>query len=459
MKIRRLAAVLSLVALASGAVAARAAQYAPIPAPPLDPRITAMVNAVSAADVREYDTRLVAFGTRNDFSEDLHSSTRGIFAARDWIRSQFEAIAKTSGGRMSVTLDTYTQPKTERTPRDVVESSVIATLKGDAAAGSAQGGPTYVMSSHYDDCNGKCTDGRGVAPGADDNGSGTSAVIEAAKVMARTHFRGTVVFAVFDGEELGLWGSDHFAKELKANGTNVVADLNNDIIGTPNAPAGSPDAQQVRIFSQALPVDAKDAVVNLIGSENDSPSRELARFVKAASEQYVKPMKGVLIYRADRFLRGGDQESFTAAGFPAIRFVEVHEDFRHQHQDVRKENGVQYGDLPQYVDFDYLARVTKMNVAALAALALGPDQPSQVQLLTQHLTNDSTLRWKPAAGAARYEIVWRETTSPVWQYAKDVGTATEATVPVSKDNYILGVRSVDAHELRSPVVYPVPTRK
>ncbi|HKU67898.1 MAG TPA: M28 family metallopeptidase [Candidatus Baltobacteraceae bacterium] len=452
--IRRLFAVLSLAALASGAVCARAASaYPPIPAPALNSGIQSMVDAVSAADLRAIDTRLVAFGTRNDFSEDLNSPTRGVFAARDWIRAQFEDIAKTSSGRMTVRLDTFTHPKTDRTPRAVVESSIIATLTGSAA------GPTYVMSSHYDDCNGKCTDGRGDAPGADDNGSGTSAVIEAAKVMARTQFRGTIVFAVFDGEELGLWGSEHFANELKAAGTSVVADLNNDIIGTPNAPAGSADADQVRIFSEALPLGAKDSAVNLIGSENDSPSREIARFVKATAERYVKPMQGVLVYRADRFLRGGDQESFTADGFPAIRFVEIHEEFRHQHQDVRKDGGVQYGDLPQYVDFDYLARVTKMNVAALAALALGPDQPGRVELLTQHLSNDSTLRWKPAPGASQYEVVWRETTSPVWQYAKNVGNATQAAVPVSKDNYILGVRAVDAHGLYSPIVYPAPVKQ
>lgn len=450
---RRLITALLLLALASGSVAARAQSYTPVAPIAIDPRIQSMVKAVSAADLRAIDTRLVAFGTRNDFSEDLHSPTRGVFAARDWIRAQFDAIAKNSNGRMTVTLDTFTHPKTERTPRAVLESSIVATLRGDAP------GPTYVMSSHYDNCNGKCTDGRGDAPGADDNGSGTSAVIEAAKAMASTHFRGTVVFAVFDGEELGLWGSEHFAKELKANGTDVVADLNNDIIGTPDAPAGSPDANQVRIFSEAVPVGAKDANVNLIGSENDSPSRELARFVKDASERYVPPMSGVLIYRADRFLRGGDQESFTAEGFPAIRFVEIHEDFRHQHQDVRAVSGVQYGDLPQYVDFDYLARVTQMNVAALSALALGPDQPAQVQMLTQHLTNDSTLRWKAAPGAAGYQVVWRETSSPVWQYGQNVGNVTQATVPVSKDNYILGVRSVDANGLYSPVVYPAPVRE
>ena len=418
-----------------------------------DARIQAMVAAVSANDLRAIDARLVAFGTRNDFSETLDSHTRGVFAARDWIRSQFGAIGATTGGRLTVAFDTFTHPKTRRTPRAVVESSVIATLRGEST------GPTYVMSSHYDDCNGKCIDGAGDAPGADDNGSGVTAVIEAAKVMAHTHFRGTIVFAVFDGEELGLWGSQHYADELKANGTHVVADLNNDIIGASNADAGSSDARQVRIFSESLPAGAGIDDVNLRGSENDSPSRELARFVQETDAQYVPGMQGTLIYRADRFLRGGDQESFTADGFPAIRFVEMRENFRHQHQDVREQNGAQYGDLLQYIDFDYLAQVTRMNVAALATLALGPDEPAQVQMVAAHLTNDTTLRWKRAAGAARYEIVWRDTTSPVWQRVQDVGDVTEATVPVSKDDAILGVRSVDANGLRSPVVYPSPTRE
>ena len=416
-----------------------------------DERIRAMVDSVSANDLRAIDAHLVGFGTRNDFSETLGSRTRGVFAARDWIRSQFDSIGATTGGRMTVTLDTFTHPETRRTPREVVESSVIATLRGET------NGPVYIMSSHYDDCNGKCIDGLGDAPGADDNGSGATAVIEAAKVMSRMQFRGTIVFAVFDGEELGLWGSQHYADKLRKNGTRVAADLNNDIIGAPNADPGSPDSRQVRIFSEALPAGTQVDDVNLIGSENDSPSRELARFVQETDALYVPAMRGALIYRADRFLRGGDQESFTADGFPAIRFVELREDFRHQHQDVRTEGGVQYGDLLQFIDFDYLAQVTRMNVAALAALSLGPDEPEHVQMVAAHLTNDTTLRWERAAGAVRYEIVWRDTTSPVWQHAQDVGDVTQVTVPVSKDDAILGVRSVDADGLRSPVVYPSPT--
>jgi Peptidase family M28 len=449
MNIRHFFAFIALFALAGVAVSA-----APPSQTPADPRIAAMVAAVSAGDLRALDTRLVAFGTRNAFSETATTPDRGVFPARNWIREQFETIAKTSGGRMSVSYDTYLQPKTDRTPRAVTISSVIAVLKGDDPDGR-----TYVMSSHYDSRNSDGNNATLDAPGADDNGSGVSAVIEAAKVMVRTPFHGTIVFACFDGEEQGLFGSGHYAQTLKAQNVKVVGDLNNDIMGASVGPHGERAPYTVRVFSEALPVGANVKVVNAVGSENDSPSRELARFVKTTGEQYVKPMQGELIYRADRFLRGGDEESFTEQGFPAMRFVEKYENFNHQHQNVRVENGVQYGDLLQYVDFDYLARVTRMNVAALAALALAPEQPSSAQLVTANLGYDSTLRWSATPGAASYEIVWRQSTSPVWQYSKNVGNVMQATVPVLKDDYILGVRAVGSDGLVSPVVYPAPVRK
>jgi Zn-dependent M28 family amino/carboxypeptidase len=454
MTTRRFLTALALFALGfSSAPAFAAPDFPPIAKPSADPQISAMVAAVSASDLRSIDTRLVGFGTRSAFSETQNSSTRGVFAARAWIRSQFEQAAKDAGGRMTVSYDTYLQPKTKYTPRAVTISSVIAVLKGDDADGR-----TYVMSSHYDSRNSDGNDPIADAPGADDNGSGTSAVIEAANIMAKTRFHGTIVFACFDGEEQGLFGSGHFAHVLKTRGVKVLGDLNNDIIGASVGPHGERAPFTVRLFSEALPDDASVARVNVIGSESDSPSRELARFVKVTDEVYVPAMNGELIFRADRFLRGGDHESFNAEGFPAMRYVEKYENFNHQHQNVRVENGVQYGDLLQYVDFDYLKRVTQMNVAALAALALGPEQPSNVQILTKKLGYDSTLRWQPSAHAVSYEIVWRETTSPVWQYSKNVGNVAQATVPVSKDDYILGVRAVDSNGLRSPVVYPVPVR-
>lgn len=426
----------------------------PAPAPAPDPTIAAMVGAVSADRLTSTDRTLVAFGTRNDFSEKASTSTHGVFGARDWIVAQFRAIAATADGRMSVALDTYVQRRTSRTPRDVTESSVIATLTGD------EPGRIYVLASHYDDCDGRCTDGIGVAPGADDNGSAVAAVLEAARVMASTHFRGTIVFACFDGEELGLWGSDHYARELAARHAPVLAVLNNDIIGNTIGGDGSSEPNVIRVFSEGLPVGATVERVNLVGSENDSPSRELSRFIADVVPVYVPNFTVRQIFRADRFLRGGDQESFQAAGYSAaIRFVEAHENFTHQHQDVRIENGVQYGDLPQYIDGAYLARATQANVAALATLALGPAPPSLVQLVNRRLGYDSTLRWKPAADAVSYEVVWRATDAPQWDHAQDVGNVTQATVAVSKDDDILGVRSVDANGLRSPAVYPVPVRE
>ncbi len=428
----------------------------PAAVPPHDARIAGMVSAVSASDLKAMLTTLVGFGTRNDFSEQLNSKTRGVFAARDWIRSQFEATAAKTGGRMTVALDTFVHPKTERTPREVTESSIIATLKGD------EPGPTYVMSSHYDDCNGDCTDGVHDAPGADDNGSGTVAVLEAAKAMAGlTHFRGTVIFAIFDGEELGLWGAEHFSQSLKDAGTNVVANLNNDIIGASNA--ASSDRFLVRVFSEALPAGAKASDVNVYGTENSSPSRELSRFIADVVPPYVTPMHVEQIFRADRFGRGGDQEEFQKRGFPAIRFVEVHENFYHQHKNVRVEDGVQYGDLLKYIDFAYLAQVTKINVAVMVALALGPGEPQNVTmpyhgLGYQKLENTATLAWEKSSGASSYEVVWRATDSPVWQHAKNVGDVTTATIPISRDDAVIGVRAVGSDGLKSVVIDPKPVR-
>jgi hypothetical protein len=419
-----------------------------------DPAIAGLVGAVSTERLKSTDDTLVGFGTRNDFSETSSTATHGVFAARDWIAAQLRVIAAASGGRMSVALDTYVQEKTPRTPRAVRESSVIAMLQG------SEPGRIYVMSSHFDDCHGHCTDGTGVAPGADDNGSGVAAVLEAARVMAGTRFRGTIVFACFDGEELGLWGSNHFARAEAARHAPILAVLNNDIIGNSVGGDGSSEPNVIRVFSEGLPNGASLDRVNLVGSENDSPSRELSRFVAEVVPAYVANFTVRQIFRADRFLRGGDQESFQAAGYSAaIRFVEPHENFAHQHQDVRVENGMQYGDLPQYIDAAYLTRATQANVAALAALALGPASPDGVQLVTAHLGYDSTLRWKPAAEAASYEVLWRASDAPQWQHARNVGDVTQATVPVSKDDYVLGVRSVDANGLRSPAVYPVAVRE
>ena len=426
---------------------------APLPKIAPYPPVAAMVEAVAATRLQSTVERLVAFGTRNDFSERTSTRDHGVFAARDWIVQQFQAIAATTDGRMSVALDTFLQPKTAKTPRAVLESNVLATLRGTSP------GRVYVMSSHFDDCDGRCTDGAGVAPGADDNGSSVAAVLEAARVMASTRFRGTIVFACFDGEELGLWGSHHYAGELARRHAPVLAVLNNDIVGNSVGGDGASEPNVIRVFSEAIPIGSDLALTNLAGAENDSPSRELSRFIAEVVPAYVTDFEVRQIFRSDRFLRGGDQQSFQAAGYSAaVRFVEAHENFAHQHQDVRVENGVQYGDLPQYMDWAYLRRATQANVASLATLALGPAPPNGVQMVLRHLGYDSELRWEPAADAVSYEILWRATDSPNWEHALDVGNVTDATVGVSKDDYVLGVRSVDANGLRSPVVYPVAVR-
>jgi hypothetical protein len=444
---------LSLAILAFGACAlAAGASDNALPHLAADPRIAAMVSHVSAARLAADDRHLVGFGTRNDFSDTRSTRTHGVFAARDWIAAQFRAIAARTHGRMTVAFDDFIQPQTPHTPRAVRESSVIATLQG------SQPGRIYVMSSHYDDCNGSCTSGTGFAPGADDNASAVSAVLEAARVMATTHFRGTIIFACFDGEELGLWGSDHYAKELAAKHAPVLADLNNDVVGDTDGGGGLSDPGFVRVFSEAIPVGSNIEFVNLVGSENDSPSRELSRFIAEVVPVYVSGFRARQIFRVDRFMRGGDQQSFQSVGYPAVRFTESHENFAHQHQNVRVENGIQYGDLPRYLNPNYLANVTKANVAALATLALGPAPPSGVQMVLKHLSYSTTLRWQRAADAVGYEIVWRATDAPNWQYAHRVGAVLTATVPVSKDDYVFGLRSVDANGLRSPVVFPTPVR-
>jgi Zn-dependent M28 family amino/carboxypeptidase len=442
---RELLAALALLTLVPAANAA--------PPPGTDPVITAILARVSAEQLKADDTRLVAFGTRNTFSEKL-GDRRGVFAARAWIADQFREIAKASHGRMTVAYDSYVQKADgKRIVRDVEISSVIATLKGDEP-----GNRTYVMSSHYDSRNSDNADTTRDAPGADDNASGTSAVIEAARAMAGLTPHATVIFATYDSEEQGLFGSAHHAAALKAAGADVQGDLNNDIVGASVGDQGEKNPGTVRIFSEAIATGADPAKVNAIGNESDSPSRELARFAQEVGDRYQPEFHGDLVFRADRFLRGGDHESFNAAGFPAIRFTEPVETFAHQHQNVRTENGVEYGDLQKFMDFDYLARVTRYNVSVLASLAMGPGRPDTASILTKALDNRTQLTWTAVPGAASYEVVRRRTTDAVWTQITDVGNVTAVTMPYSKDNWLFAVRAVDAQGHRGVPAFPLPVR-
>jgi hypothetical protein len=407
-----------------------------------DPAVTGFVRAVSAARLRAVDEHLAGFGTRSTFSTDGPSG-RGIFAARDWLAAQLGVIAASSGGRMTVAFDTYEQAKTERTPRAVVVSSVIATLRGDDPSGR-----TYVISSHLDSRNSDANDATRDAPGADDNASAVAAVVEAARILAPEHFPATIVFAAYDGEEQGLWGSEHHAARLRADAIPVAGDLNSDIIGASRGHDGVRLPDLVRLYAPGL------------GIEGDAANAELGRFAKETVERFVPNFTVELIDRADRLQRGGDQESFQHHGFPAVRFVEASEDYDHQHQDVRVENGRRFGDLLEFEDFDYLARVTRGLVATLAELALGPARPAHaIQVLGTELGYDPTLRWDPAAGATGYEVVWRRTTDAVWTHARVVGDVTSATVAgYNRDRYSFGVRAVDANGRRSVVSFCTPTR-
>jgi Zn-dependent M28 family amino/carboxypeptidase len=298
------------------------------------------------------------------------------------------------------------------------------------------------------------TDAECDAPGADDDASGVAVVLEAARVMAPHPFDATIVFMAVAGEEQGLVGSTYFAEQAKKNGMNIEGMFTNDIVGHGSG--------SVRVFSEGVPSAETEAEANVrrnVGGENDSASRQLARFIDTTAVKYTPKFGVAMIYRRDRYLRGGDHIPFLEQGYPAVRFTEPRENFDHQHQNVRVENGTQYGDLPKFDDFPYIANVARLNVAALAELALAPARPKNVRIITARLTNDTDLAWDAGDDADHYEIVWRDTTAPDWQHSRDVGHVTSYTMKeLSKDNFIFGVRAVSKDGHRSPAVYPKPGR-
>jgi hypothetical protein len=429
--------------------------------PPLavDPEIRDIVANISADRIQRSIYVLASFKTRHTLSDPLPSGD-GIGGATSWIRAEFERASKESGGRLKVELDTFEQPPAPpRIPTAAEITNVVATLPG---TDPDPDGRVLVVSGHYDSRVTNPLDTTSAAPGADDDASGVSAVIEMAHVMAHYRFPATIIFMAVAGEEQGLNGSTHWAKEAKARGANIEAMLDNDIIGSSRSEKGVIERGMVRLFAQGVPPTAApdDAQLALLraGGENDTPPRELARAIRDVAMAYVPAFKVRVIYRADRYLRGGDHLPFLERGYPAVRFTEPAEDFARQHQDVRVEKGVTYGDTPDHVDFAYTADVARVNAASLAALARAPAPPRDVQIETARLENDTTLRWAPSpeADLAGYRIVWRETTSPFWEYAQDVPKdITRVTVPgVSKDNVIFGVEAFDSSGHVSPSVFP-----
>ncbi len=423
-----------------------------------NPMIEKMLKEVSAKKLEANNRKLVSFGTRNTNSAQ-DNPTRGIGAARDWIYAEFQQISKDCGGCLEVEKQTFLQEKGRRVPTAINLTNVIATLKG-----TKNPDRIYVVSGHYDSMCGNPSDGECDAPGANDDGSGTVAVIEMARVMSKMKFDATIIFMTVAGEEQGLLGSTYFAEQAVKNKLDIEAMFTNDIIGGAMAFKNRPDRNSIRVFAEGVPSDETEAQANLrrsVGGENDSPARQLGRYIYETANMYSPDFKVQLIYRRDRYLRGGDHIPFLENGFAAVRFTEPHEDYDRQHQNVRTENGKLYGDLPDYIDFGYIANVTKINIASLASLANAPAKPKNVGIDTTRLTNDTDLKWdaNTEADLAGYEIVWRSTTSPYWTNSNFVGNVTKYTMPeMSKDNYFFGVRAVDKDGFKSPVVFPRPTR-
>jgi len=426
-----------------------------------DPEITAALNDVSAEKIRANIEKLVSFGTRSTLSAQDQQSIAaglGIGAAREWIKAEFERYSKDCGSCLEVKEDSFLQPPADRIPSQTQITSVYAVLKGTDPESSKR---VVLVTGHYDSRNSDNLDIKGDAPGANDDGSGTAVSLECARVLSRHKFPGTIIFLTVAGEEQGLNGSTHFAEMAKQQGWNIEAVLNNDIVG------GNKDPQQdtsvVRVFSEGVPVAANDQqlrTIRMLGGESDSPSRELARYIAEIGRTYDAGVTPMLVFRLDRYLRGGDHYAFNQQGFAAVRFTEFRENFTRQHQNVRTENGIEYGDLPKFVDFNYLSHVARLNAATLASLAAGPAPPANVRLVTRNLENDSTLTWEapPGERPAGYEVLWRPTTSGEWEHLEKVGNANRATLKMSKDNVIFAVRAVDGRGHASLPVLPTPER-
>jgi hypothetical protein len=440
-----------------------------------DPAIAAALAQISDARIRQTIEKLVSFGTRDTISSmetDLPPG-QGVTAAADWIASQFEEISKQCGGCLEVKRDTFTNPAAERIPKPTTITNVYAILKGSGASQTGQGyGRMYLVTGHYDSRNSDTLDDHGTAPGANDDASGVAVSIECARVLSnpvnKLKLPASLVFVAVAGEEQGLNGSSHLAKLAKDEGWQLEGVLNNDIVGGDTTPGDSLQRKDVvRVFSEGFPSGATPEQLRRIrslGTVDDAPSRQLARAMTDAARTYFpkEEFKPFLVARPDRYLRGGDHTSFNREGFAAVRITEWREDFNHQHQNIRMENGIQYGDLLQFVDFSYVARVAKLNAATLAMLAASPGIPIDLKIDARKLENGTTLSWKAPEGAPaglHYELLWRETTAADWQYVQPVPAAAGAepvtlTVPVSKDNVIFGVRAVDAAGHRGLVATP-----
>ena len=424
-----------------------------------DPALRAMLRDIDPDRIKATILKLVSFGTRHTASSQTDPN-RGIGAATDWVFGQMQSFAAASGGRMTVQKQTFVQPVSSTIPVPTTITNVIATLKGTASPERF-----YVITGHLDSRVTDVLNFTDDAPGADDDGSGVAVVLELARVFATHQFPGTLVFATVAGEEQGLYGSAFMAKQMKAAGNDVQGMFSNDIVGASQAWDGTrPDPHTIRLFVEGIPTAVTPQQISImqsVGGENDGVTHQLARFVTDVAPSGLTGMNVRVIWRRDRYLRGSDHISFQSHGWPAARFTEPRENFNHEHQDVRVADGVQFGDLPQFVDFNYTARAAKVNGAALWALATNPSTPKNLQIHTTPPagfpgTNLTALNWdaNPEPDLAGYEVVMRETTAANWTSAIGVGNVTSVTLNISKDNVQFGLRAIDKAGHRSPAAFP-----
>jgi len=428
----------------------------PVTAQPPTRELRALLQEIDPARIEATVRKLVSFGTRHTLSIQ-DDPARGIGAARDWLLAELRSYAAASGGRMTAELQSYVQEPASRIPTATRITNVIATLRGSVTPERV-----YVVSGHYDSRVTDVMDATSDAPGADDDASGVAVVLELARVMAKRRPASTIVFAAVAGEEQGLYGATHMAQQFKAAGVDVQGMFTNDIVGSSTADDGTRDPYTVRLFAEGVPsseTPEQAAIRRSVGGENDSATRQLSRFVRDVADNDVTGMHVRVVYRRDRYLRGGDHIPFLERSYPAARFTEPAEDFAHQHQDVRvDETGKQFGDLPEFCDFRYIARVARVNAATLWSLAQAPGAPRGAKIITSALTNSTDLVWTRGnePDLAGYEIVWRETTAPEWTHVIPVGDVTRQGVDLSKDNVFFGVRAVNKAGLKSPVAFPEP---
>ncbi len=424
-----------------------------------DADIVKLVEQVSAKQLESYVHKLVSFHTRHTLS-DTTSKTTGIGAARNWIKQEFEKNIASSKGRLQVSFDSFVQAADgRRVLQDVPMKNVMAILPGKDPADKRM----IMVSGHYDSRVTDVMNAKDFAPGANDDASGVAAVLELCRILSPYEFNATLVFVAFVGEEQGLYGASNLAKRAKEEGWQIHLLLNNDIIGNSyGMETDIKDNRSVRIFSEGVPAGETAAQANArisAGNDTEGKARQAARYIKEVGERYVDQLDVKLIYRRDRYLRGGDHTPFSQQGFTAVRITEMNEDFRRQHQDIRTENGFKFGDLPEYVDYTYLQKVTRMNLAVMHNLALAPQDPENVIISTSGLTNKTQLKWTAPKGKAPagYYVLMRETSSAMWErkfFVKD----TQVELNYSKDNYFFAVQAVDEKGHESLVIVPRPGR-